>query len=408
MNLTLKLETKYQRDFTFMMVLTVVALLTTVTMQADHMAFFASGMGSDRGLTGLMDSQAMRANSKYLDMMSWYGQLVSFAVTIICVVGLGQVTMMFFCTCVYYSNTHYWDTVDALKQGGNSGGFSMGQGNGGGGGGLAGSFGFDTIIDSFNKNMINIKRYSDCSTEHRANMNISEASTLMEWLIQKGPILLIVLLVLNMGWRGTLQNIFAITIDAGTVFFEALPYDNVVKWAEYKAAQETGYKFTLGMSGSEEGKAKEQLARQIFIKTQSIARLTKAEDIQALGAKCEGAVVAASKQFRVPPHLAQQGMAQGVIADESIQDAMWRNLKFSVQLSTTEIPQDVNQGIYIKLTNLAQRATTSSVTQSQYDGYYVVVAMRYADRPDEGIYTDSYTAKTKTDGVKQITPSALQ
>ena len=413
MDLQMRLRNKHISDYSFLVLFTSLILLTMIAINSEHIVYWASGLSSERGLTGLMDSPAMRANQKYLNSMTWYGTLVSFSITIICLVGLGQVTLMVFCTIVYFSNTHYWDSVDALKQGSGGGGnmgMGMGMGKGGQGqmGGMTGSFGIDTLIDSFNKNMINIKRYSDCSTEFRANMNISEQSTLMEWGLQKGPILLITLLVLNMGWRGVLGQIFSHTIDAGTVFFESLPYDRIVKWAEFQAAQETGYQFTLGISGTDEGKSKEMLARQIFIKVQSVARLTKAEDIRELGSKCEGFVVDTSSKFKTPQYLATNNNAVDSQASVPIQNEMWKNISYSVRISNTDKPQDVNQGVYVKLSEFAKHNQNTSMTQKEYEAAYIVVAFRFKDRPDEGIFTPKYLPKNAQDGMKQGSATPLQ
>ncbi len=407
-------RTNYRKENQTFFQLFLASLMALIAFSSPSLTYLAVG-GSERSFTQILVSPSMRANSKYTKYMEWYGKIVSFGFTIVCVLGLGQLMLLFIFTIVYYSNTAYWDGVDSLKQQGQGGaGFGGGMNGGMGGhgndmggmGGVTQSVGVDTIVDAFNRNMLNVKRYSDCSVDNRANLNISEDSTMMEWLMRRGPVLVIAMLVMNMGWKGTLQLIAASTIDAMTVFFESLPYEKMVSYAEYKAAQETGYTFTLGMSGSDEGLVKERLAKDVFSKVQSIARITEREMIQTMGSKCEGLVVDIESKFVTPPHLASGSNSAGSTAPDDIKAAMWKSLKFDVRLATTQATQDVNQGVYTKVLEITPRGEMSPLSDTEYQKYYVIIAFRYTDRPDEGIFTAKYiptsTGGNKTDGIINI------
>lgn len=385
------IKTNYRKENQTFFQLLLASIMAFVALSSQSSLTFLAAGSSERSFTAILNSPSMRANTKYTKYMEWYGAIVSFSFTIVCIIGLGQLMLLFICTLVYYSNTAYWDTVDSLKQQGMGG--AGGHRGGGGDQGMAGmaqSVGVDTIIDAFNRNMINVKRYSDCSVDNRANLNISEDSTLMEWLMRRGPVLIIAMLVMNMGWKGTLQQIASSTIDAMTVFFEALPYEKMVSYAEYKATQETGYTFTLGMSGSEEGLVKERLARDVFAKVQSVARITDRAEIMALGSKCEGLVADIESKFKTPPHLAGQGASEGSIAPDDIKAAMWGSIKFDVRLATTQATKDVNQGVYTKISNLGKKSTLSPLSDSEYEKYYVIISFRYSEKPDEGVFTSTY------------------
>lgn len=374
-------SSKYTRALCFSFML-MISLL--VALGATQSAF------ADRdGLTGILVSSELAGSVKYLKYMEWYGVLTNAAISVVCLICLGQCVLTFLCTIGYYTAPNYWDMVDAIKQnggsGGGGGGMMGGQGGMNGGGMSAGiSSGFDSIVDAVNSMNINLKRYSDCSAQYQANINIDEYSTGWEYLVAKGPIMICMILFLNMGWKGTLQHMIAATVDAMTVYAESMPYHKMVEWAEWKAAQETGYEFVLGLSGTEEGKIKERLARQMFSKVMSIGRFKSPEDIQALGTAIEASIANIEEKFVLPEHLRNYESVAGG-RGEALASMIWPQLSFSIGLSTSTEASGVNQGVYFKVSDFKGKIDSSV---NDYEKYYVIVALRYTEHTNQGVFTE--------------------
>lgn len=382
-----------------LLALLLIGLLSISTLP---MVFYATTAG--RSLTEVMVSDGMRASTKYLNYLNFYGTITSSAIAVVCVVGMAQVLITFMFTMVYYSDKAKWDTVDDLK---NSGGSSIGN-NEGGLQGMVSSVGLDNVIDAFYRCHFNVKRYSACAVDTNSNVNVSDM-TGMDYIIQQGPGILFTLLVLNMGWRGTLQMMTSKMIDAFTVGVESLNWDGLVEWAEYKASVETGYTFTLGLSDTEEGKKKEAIARAIFSKVQGVARLTDDAAIQKLGENCENFVVNMEKKFVFTEQYKYLDASKSTnsplspTSDTAIINAIWTNLKFNVVLSTTTLPQSVNQAAYANLKDFASPGSYAKLTN--FDGYYVVVALRYEENSDQGIFTGSYEEADQKKASVQVNTS---
>lgn len=390
MNETIRIDMRYRElhDDSLWVVPYLIALTLVVIFSSSSLLIAVAG-DADRGLSSILNSDMVRGSSKYLQYMTWYGTFTNMAISFICIICLGQCILTFLATIGYYTAPNYWDMVDSIKTSGSTGGSAMGIGNSGGGRGAGGGFantsGIDSLVDALNSMNINLKRYSDCSTQYESNLNINEYTTGWEYMVVKGPITLCMILFLNMGWKGTLQRMIAAVVDALTVYAEALPYEKMIQWAEFKAAQETGYTFTLGMAGDPEGKVKEALARKIFSNVQSLAHLTDEDAIQKLGTACENVVTSIEDKFVIPEHLGGNNAAN---ADE-LKKTIWTQLSFAVRLTTTTQTQDVIQGVYIKVNELSPPGEHSVKTEL-YDTYYVVVALKYTEHAEQGVFTPKY------------------
>ena len=361
------------------------------------------GFATD-GLTDVLTSDEVRGSQKYLNWMSWYGVMANATISIISLLGMVQCIITFITTLVYYASPPYWDYVASLKENqstlasGNIEGFSAASG-------------LDAIVDAINSMNINIRKYSDASTEFDSNMNIDEYTTGWEYMMKKGPVILIAILFLNMGWKGVLQKMIAVTVDAITVYAEALPYQKVVDFAEWKAAQESGYEFTLGLSGSEEGKIKEKLAREIFGKVQSTLRYTAKEDIEKIGGNIEAMVANIETKFRIPKHMQSAGTQyaeNGTALPETKRPEIWPQLSIRVGVASTTAAKSVNDAVYIKFSDIVAGAGTSHRNKAADEAkkQHVVLAMSFREYTDGKVFMGNKTWKLDKTHMSEMPGSA--
>lgn len=362
------------------------------------------GFATTDGITDILTSNEVKGSQKYLGWMSWYGVLSSAIISIVSLMGLVQCIITFIATLAYYASPSYWDYVDALKQG-NGSGLAAGNVEG-----LNLSSGFDAVIDALNSMNFNLKRYSDASTEYESNLNIDEYTTGWEYMMKKGPVLLIAVLFLNMGWKGTLQKILAATVDALTVYAEALPYQRMIDFAQWKAQQETGYVFTLGMSGTEEGMIKQRVAKDIFNKVQNVMRYTSKEDVAKLGSNVESYVASIEDKFQIPQHLVGTDDGNGGTISKAgdggakYAPVIWPALSIEVLVASNTASQKVNSGVYIPFSGLASGCSASTPAQKA-DSFamkqYIAVSMSFKEYTGEELFKEnkSWTLQSPTKSV---------
>lgn len=289
--------------------------------------------------TDVFYTNSFRGSFEWFKKLDWVGMVVQAVISVFSLVGVALIVIRVMTSMLFLSAKGLWEEVHDLKQsGGESDMYDFGLINMAKtwAKGKAGT-GLDAILGAVLVLLPDVKRYSDFG--EKSGQKFDEDTSMSQYILKIALPTILAVFFLSMGFNGTLVKGLAVTVDAmGTVADKAVSV-NYAGFVDDLIASGSGYKFTFAMDGTNEGKLKESIAKDLYGRVVSSARGANPAQLSAIGQAIESQIndgfatwVSDSKQ------ISSQVMAGFDSGENS--DRYYSYLGFEIIANTSEVQQD--------------------------------------------------------------------
>lgn len=237
--------------------------------------------------TDVFYTNSFRGSFEWFKKLDWIGMVVQAVISVFSLVGVALIVIRVMTSMLYLSAKGLWEEVHDLKQsGGESDMYDLGLINMAKtwAKGKAGT-GLDAILGAVLVLLPDVKRYSDFG--EKSGQKFDEDTTISQYMLKIALPTVLAVFFLAMGFNGTLVKGLAVTVDAmGTLADKAVSV-NYAGFVEDLVASGSGYKFTYDMDGTEEGKLKQSIAKDLYGRVVSEVRGATTAQLYAIGQQVE-------------------------------------------------------------------------------------------------------------------------
>lgn len=229
---------------------------------------FAATRSTGR-LTDLFQTQAFSGSMETISKMNWVGWLLSGIISIFCLVGLFLTVFRIMTSMMYLSGRNVFDKIHEIK--------AANQGEFFGlkslvtstikGGNNTGS-GVDTFIYFFLGLLPDVKMYSDFA-DGKEMKGVGPDTTITEYILKTSIPSIMMIFFLSIGFSGTLWQMFGTVVNAMSTAAEKFASTNLDTQVNRLLNADSYYKFGFGDDGTNWGKLKENMAKDIYNKVLS-------------------------------------------------------------------------------------------------------------------------------------------
>lgn len=226
---------------------------------------YAADAGND-ALTEIFKTAAFSGSWDVFTKFNWLGALLQFIISAFCLIGLVLVMLQRLMTMLYLSSKPAFDRIHEIKNAGRGGKAlglpglvkdTIGTANHG--------TGLDAILSFILSLLPDIKAYSDYAEDHR-QYNLKDDDTITVYMLKVALPTIMIVFFFAIGFNGTLGRAYgqvasAMATAADNVVNEDLSA-TVQKWMNSGKAYQFGY----SADGTEFGKFKQKLAKDIYSK----------------------------------------------------------------------------------------------------------------------------------------------
>ena len=165
----------------------------------------------ENALMDLFDTEAFRGSWRWFDKVNWLGGILNMLISIFCFIALFSIAFQIIITLAYFSQKPFWDNVHNIKQENVGQGFAGIPGYFKGiGSGKTGT-GVDALLNIFYIFLPDVKNYSEMGDNRDSKLNDDES--VGTWLIKTLPRKVLIMLLLSMGFNGSLLKCFGMVVD---------------------------------------------------------------------------------------------------------------------------------------------------------------------------------------------------
>lgn len=253
---------------------------------------FATGTmhASADNFTDIFYTNSFRGAFQWFKYLDWVGMLVQIVISAFSLFGVALMTIRIMTSLLFLSAKGMWEEVHDLKsQGGSEEKDLFGML------GMAKSWvqgkagtGLDAIIGAVLLLLPDVKKYSDFG--EKAGGDFSEDMTVTQYILKIAVPTVMTVFFFAMGFNGTLFHALAVTVDfLGDIADRAISV-NYTGMVEDLVNKNVGYKFIYDLDGSEEGKFKQALAKDIYGRVVAKVRGADAVTLEYIGNQVQGLV----------------------------------------------------------------------------------------------------------------------
>lgn len=214
--------------------------------------------------TDIFYTNSFRGAFQWFKYLDWVGTLVQIVISAFSLFGVALMTIRIMTSLLFLSAKGMWEEVHDLKSQGGSeekdlfGLLGMGkswvQGKAG--------TGLDAIVGAVLLLLPDVKRYSDFG--EKAGGDFSEDMTVTQYILKIAVPTVMTVFFFAMGFNGTLFHALAVTVDFMGEFADRAISVNYTGLVDDMINRNTGYRFTYDLDGTNMGKFKQGLAKDIF------------------------------------------------------------------------------------------------------------------------------------------------
>ena len=165
----------------------------------------------NKELTDLFDTEAFRGSWRWFDKVNWLGGILNMLISIFCFIALFSIALQIVVTLMYFSQKPFWDNVHNIKQENVGQGFAGVPGFIKGVGASKSGTGLDAFVNLIYIFLPDIKNYSEMGDNKDSKLNDDE--TVGTWLVKTLPRKILIMLLLSMGFNGSLLKCFGMVVD---------------------------------------------------------------------------------------------------------------------------------------------------------------------------------------------------
>lgn len=330
---------------------------------------FASGTVTGRAdnFTDIFYTNSFRGAFTWIQKLDWVGMLVQIVISTFSLFGVALMTIRIMTSMLFLSAKGMWEEVHDLKSQGGSeekdlfGLVGMGkswvQGKAG--------TGLDAIVGAVLLILPDVKRYSDFG--EKAGGDFSDDMTITQYILKIAVPTIMTVFFFAMGFNGTLFQALAVTVDfMGNMADKAISV-NYTGIADDAINRITGYKFVFDLDGTNEGKWKQGLAKDIFGRVVSKVRGADAVTLENAGNAIEDWVGEIAQAAPEAPQLSER-VKTGFQGDAK--DQYWQYVGYNVEFSNKEAAGA------LKSRPLSELVAGNVTTDGNDGGLYVNVFIR--------------------------------
>lgn len=318
---------KYNQRYLTKKSLIYLVCISAIVAMLHVTGFAATSANASQAYTSIMSGSGFEGSMAIIDKFNWLGYIVSFLISMFCLIGLILNFMSVLITVLYKSSQGLWDEVADIKSNAKGTSFfglvGMGQNtwkaNGSMGGGL------DSIIGFFLGLLPNVKELSYYSTVHKSD-RFDEGDSIWDFVLKVLPQTVFITFLFIIGFNGGLAKLYTILSDVLLQFYNRAISTSLVKDASQIANIGNGFSFTIGANGSEEGEQLQSICESIYDKVDNYADITSSSGKQAVGEAIQNWV-----QSTVLPSIGDKSGISGWTGS----DSDWEGLNYSVSISPT-------------------------------------------------------------------------
>ena len=276
---------------------------------------------AENDLTQVFSTKAFQGSWEVVNKFNWVGYILNFIISAFCLLGLFLIMYSRMITLLYLSSRNLWDNVYDMKQKkGSFFGFPD----------MAKSVfnaehgtGLDAFVGFFYGMLPNVKKYSDYNPE-KMKGNLSEEDNAMNYMLKMAPSTIILMFFFAIGFSGTLAKAYGTIVSAMATAADNLVAVNLSSYVDKLFASGKGYNFSLGQDGTQDGKVKAAIAKQMYRIAIGQFNILDEKGREEVGKRAEEFV--------------QNSLSDATIAKlagvKNIEDGGWKNLDYDVIYTT--------------------------------------------------------------------------
>ena len=284
---------------------------------------------ADQNLTDLFSTKAFQGSWAVINKYNWLGWLMNFLISSFCLIGLWLVFYQRLVTLLYLSSRNLWDNVYEVKSA-TKGKF----------GGVPNIFkrvfngedgtGADAFISFFYGLLPNVKKYSDYDENHRVG-NLDETDNALNYMLKTGPMTILLIFFLALGFSGTLGQVYGTIVDGMTAVADNAVTINLAGYVDRIFAAGNHYKFHIDAEGTNRSAFQQQIANRAY------------QEVIAKGKVIDGGVresVGRDIEQQVKEGVTDELAATVTGKEAGFTDADWKLVSTRVILSQTQAEGD--------------------------------------------------------------------
>lgn len=318
-------------------------------------------------LSDIVDTEAFQGSARWLDKFNFIGGVLNFIITSVCIIGLVTVAFQMLLTVLYFGNRSFWDNTHDIKTQ-NAGSQLFGKATPFGLGGYLKEFimptktsGLDSIFALIYIVIPDIKEYSEMGSNRDSKLNDDDSIT--TWLLKTSGKKIILLLLLSMGWNGSLMKCYMMIVDGIGVAANRVATYNSEALVNNILNAGDNFDFTLGSSGKGADVVQGEVASKMYKAV--LAELgdeNQSRDIkQTVGKNIESIVASQMNAESI-----RQSLIAGGYIEESYEltDGDWKSVKASI-VSSSSSNTDMGR-ISVDMNNIVGSYKGSYLNKTMY------------------------------------------
>lgn len=250
-----------------------------------------SGIYSAESFTDIFYTNSFRGSFEWIQKLDWVGKVIQIVISVFSLFGIALMTIRILTSMLYLSSKGLWEEVSELKEtpSGDSAfdvfgvlGMTKSWLKGKSGTGL------DAIMGAILILLPDVKKYSDFGKH--ANGKFDSDLNISQYMLKIALPTVLCTFFFAMGFNGTLFKALAVSVDFLGAFADQAVSVDYAGYVEDLVNSGTGYKFTFDMDGTDQGKLKQSLAKDIYGKVISKGEGLTSSQLYAIGQNIESQV----------------------------------------------------------------------------------------------------------------------
>ena len=210
-------------------------------------------------LMDIFNTEATRGSLKWLDKFNYVGLALNFIIAAFCFISIFIMVFQKVVTISYFVLQEFWDNAHEIKKSymGQAGfgmkGYAMDTWGGKSGSGL------DAIFHLLYIFVPDVRQMSEMKEGGKFN----EDTTMATWFIRSFPSTVLGLLLLSMGFNGSLMKCYGMVVNGFGVVADRVATANSEQFVNNILSAGDAYSYSLGGSGKPQDVFRQNLAREI-------------------------------------------------------------------------------------------------------------------------------------------------
>ena len=286
-------------------------------------------------LTDLFNSEAFRGSWKWFDKLNWLGAILNGIISIVCFISLFAIALQTVITLGYFVCRPFWDNVHKIKTE-NSQSQLFGKSIPFGlGGYIKETFmptktsGIDSLFNILYAFLPDIQAYSEMNDD-KERSGLTDDDSLVTWFVKTFPRKVLIILMLSMGFNGTMMKCYGMVVDGLGVFTERFANYQLDATINRLLDSGSNFDFNLGDDKTNKGGTLEAICKKCYTSTLNSTGVTDASAKQQLGSSIQNSIKSQINDATVLGII----QANGHPEITSLTDDDWKYINYTVTINS--------------------------------------------------------------------------